>query len=120
MKTIRITALADSSSPATAHLDTPAKCLSFADTLAFTGGDATPNPFQAEAVLLRLLRRVRETAEGAAPVGLELTPAQLEVCVETLNSGGDPCLVRVPVTSDGDFNTPYPGGFYDWRSGELF
>lgn len=57
---------------------------------------------QHEAVMLRILRRVRE--------GL-LSPSKIEFyCQGKL----------IPITPDGDFAEPIPTGFYNWRSKELF
>lgn len=57
----------------------------------------------AEPILLRALRRVRE---GSLP------PEYLLVIM--------PCGTVNPVTPDGDFALPWPGGFFEWRAAELF
>jgi hypothetical protein len=94
--------------PAADDLTTPADCFDFADFLARSGGTADLGPFQAEAVLLRLLRRVRE---GVLPADC------LDILAEDPSTGE---LVPMPVSPDGDFSRPFPGGFYEWRSAELF
>ena len=95
--------------PATssAALSTPAACLAFADHLALHGGVADLGPFQAEAVILRLLRLLREGS---------LTVDRLRIQAESPGGG----LVAAPVSADGDFIHPFPGGFYEWRAAELF
>ena len=57
----------------------------------------------AEPILLRALRRVRE---GSLP------PDNLLVIM--------PCGKIYPVTPDGVFALPWPGGFFEWRAAELF
>ena len=94
--------------PQASDLTTPADCFELADYLARSGGTADLGPFQAEAVLLRLLRRVREGG---------LSAEALHVLAEDPTTGE---LVPVPVSPDGDFTHPFPGGFYEWRSAELF
>lgn len=94
--------------PAADDLTTPADCLALADFLTRSGGSADLGPFQAEAVLLRLLRRVRE---GVLPADC------LDILAEDPATGE---LVPVPVSPDGDLARPFPGGFYEWRAAELF
>jgi len=72
-----------------------------------------------EHLILRILRRVRETTESRLPAGA--TPVQPEniavVFVEPMAKGS---LVRhLPVTPDGDFGAPWPGGFFADRLADL-
>jgi hypothetical protein len=72
-----------------------------------------------EHLILRILRRVRETTEKRLPVGA--TPVRPEditvVFVEPTAKGS---LVRhLPVTPDGDFGAPWPGGFFAERFQDL-
>lgn len=73
-----------------------------------------------EHLLLRLLRRIRETSEGTLPGGCRsLKPDQLAVLyVESVD--GDVRVTRLHVTDDGDFAASWPGGFFDERAEELF
>jgi hypothetical protein len=73
-----------------------------------------------EHLLLRLLRRIRESSEGTLPEGCQsLKPDQLAVLyVET--DSGNVRVTRLHVTEDGDFTGNWPGGFFDERAKELF
>jgi AAA ATPase domain len=72
-----------------------------------------------EHLILRILRRVRETSENRLPAGA--TPVRPEaitvVFVEPTAKGS---VVRnLPVTPDGDFAEPWPGGFFAERLADL-
>lgn len=81
-----------------------------------------------EHLILRLLRRIRETTEGdfdewpaalreACPKGIR--PEDVAVLyVQPGDEGAE--IVELPVTPDGDFDRPWPGGFFGERSKELF
>jgi predicted ATPase len=73
-----------------------------------------------EHLILRLLRRVRETTEGELEEGKQgLTPNQISVLfVEPTDQGSR--VIELPVTADGDFRVPWPGGFFAERTRELF
>lgn len=73
-----------------------------------------------EHLLLRLLRRIRETSEGTLPDACQpLKPDQLAVLyVECVD--GDVRVTRLHVTEDGDFAGTWPAGFFDERAKELF
>ena len=74
-----------------------------------------------EHLILRLLRRIREAAE-------EMNIAK-EASVNLKKLVGVYCLARedsrvtvieVPVNDEGDFDKPWPNGFFDERGTELF
>ena len=81
-----------------------------------------------EHLILRILRRIRETTEGdledwpeelknACPKGLR--PEDVEVLyVEPGEDGAK--VVELPVTPDGDFSRPWPDGFFADRVRELY
>jgi hypothetical protein len=73
-----------------------------------------------EHLILRILRRVRETTEGTLPEGK--TPVRPEdvsvVYVQPGPNGSE--VLEMPVTPDGDFGRPWPGGFFAERAAELF
>lgn len=73
-----------------------------------------------EHLILRLLRRVRETTEGELEEGRRgLRPEQISVLfVEPTGEGSR--VIELPVTADGDFCVPWPGGFFAERTKELF
>lgn len=73
-----------------------------------------------EHVMLRLLRRVRETANGElANTDYALNPDDLNVvyvdCID-----GETRLIRLRVGDDGDFIDRWPNGFFGERAEELF
>jgi predicted ATPase len=72
-----------------------------------------------EHLILRILRRVRETTEGKLPA--EATPVRPEdVSVVFVESAAPGSVVRhLPVTPDGDFGAPWPGGFFAERFQDL-
>lgn len=73
-----------------------------------------------EHLLLRLLRRVRESAENELEPGLwPLRPDQLSV--NYLEFGSDGMTIRqLEVNKDGDFDNDWPEGFFQERREELF
>jgi len=73
-----------------------------------------------EHLILRLLRRIRETAEGELPPGaITLNPE--DVCVVYVQPGeGGVKLVPLPIDETGEFTTRWPKGFFDERAEELF
>ena len=71
-----------------------------------------------EHLLLRLLRRVRETTEGKQTEHT-LTPDDLSVVYVRPTSEGVK-FTPISITDDGDFYAPWPEGFFDERVKELF
>ena len=73
-----------------------------------------------EHLMLRLLRRIREHQEGESEPGApEIKPEHLSVLYLS-NEGGAMQITELPVTPDGDFSRPWPKGFFEERSAELF
>jgi predicted ATPase len=72
-----------------------------------------------EHLILRILRRVRETTEGKLPAGtIPVRPEDVSVLfVEPTNQGS--VVQQLPVTPDGDFGAPWPGGFFAERFQDL-
>ncbi|WP_421557171.1 AAA family ATPase [Pseudomonas canadensis] len=73
-----------------------------------------------EHLILRLLRRIREAGElpGGAN-GQTVTPEMVGVyCLTRQN--GTVVVNEIPVTHNGEFDTPWPHGFFDERGAELF
>lgn len=66
-----------------------------------------------EHLLLRLLRRVREAADGSL-VADDLSVVYVKPTADGVE------LTPLPVTEDGDFEEPWPEGFFDERDSELF
>ena len=73
-----------------------------------------------EHLILRLLRRIRETTELSSNVTDQpLSPSQIGVyCLS--KSDGAVTIDEIPVTKEGDFAKPWPHGFFDERGVELF
>ena len=73
-----------------------------------------------EHIMLRILRRIRETAEGKIPESLPpITPKEVAVLYVQTNEDGVQ-VVEIPVTEEGEFDRPWPEGFFAERSRELF
>ena len=68
-----------------------------------------------EHMVLRLLKRIRESQDGDQP--LDNKQAQIIFC-EIYE--GETRLRAIGITSDGDFDTPWPNGFFEERNKELF
>ena len=73
-----------------------------------------------EHLILRLLRRIRETTNGDLPPGVTtLSPDQVGVIyVERGESGVK--LTSLTIDATGDFSSRWPAGFFEERAGELF
>lgn len=73
-----------------------------------------------EHLILRLLRRIRETTENEVPPGaIGIAPADVAVIyVQSTESGVE--LVPLPIDETGEFTTRWPKGFFDERAEELF
>lgn len=73
-----------------------------------------------EHLILRLLRRIRETTENEVPPGaIGIEPADVAVIyVQSTESGVE--LVPLPIDATGEFTTRWPKGFFDERAEELF
>ena len=73
-----------------------------------------------EHLILRLLRRIRETTDGELPEGiLPLTPA--DVCVIYVQPDGTGSkAIEIGITDEGDFAQHWPDGFFAERAKELF
>lgn len=73
-----------------------------------------------EHLILRILRRVRETADGTLKEGLtKIRPEDVQVVyVEPKDKGS--VIVNLEVNEEGDFNDRWPNGFFDERAEELF
>jgi predicted ATPase len=72
-----------------------------------------------EHLLLRLLRRIRETDEGEAPPGRELKPENISIYFIEQGEEGIACH-KIRVDEEGDFIDRWPQGFFDERAEELF
>jgi len=72
-----------------------------------------------EHLILRILRRVRETTAKTLPEGaMPVKPDDIAVLFVEPGANGS-VIRRLPVTPDGDFGTPWPGGFFAERLQDL-
>jgi hypothetical protein len=73
-----------------------------------------------EHLLLRMLRRIRETSEGELPEGiLPLEPDSIAIYFIGKESGSVSAK-RLRIDETGEFIDKWPGGFFRERAGELF
>lgn len=73
-----------------------------------------------EHLILRILRRIRETTDGELPDGKAAVRPE-DVAVLYVQPGPEGAeIVHLPTTPDGDFEHPWPDGFFDEREEELF
>ncbi len=73
-----------------------------------------------EHLILRILRRVRETTDVELPEGLpRVRPDDIAVLyVQPGREGAE--VIHIPVTPEGEFERPWPEGFFAERARELF
>lgn len=73
-----------------------------------------------EHLILRLLRRIRETSEGTLKdKRYQLKPQDIAVLWVCPSPNGS-TIKEIPVTTDGDFLEKWPSGFFTEREEELF
>lgn len=73
-----------------------------------------------EHLILRILRRIRETSEGTLEKGfIPVKPDDVCVIYAKPTSSGTQ-LIRLGITEDGDFADQWPDGFFAERAKELF
>lgn len=73
-----------------------------------------------EHLILRVLRRIRESCGDDPPQDRPAIRPE-DVCVLYIQPGENGSqIIELPVTEDGDFARPWPNGFFDERSDELF
>ena len=102
----------------------PALQVSIAELFIHRGTQARTGPClietHSEHMLLRLLRRIRETGAGDLPAGHPgLKPDQLSVvCLEKVDGSVQAYSMRIDET--GEFMDRWPKGFFEERAEELF
>lgn len=73
-----------------------------------------------EHLMLRVLRRIRETADGELAAGLTpIRPEQVAVLYVLPDTQGAK-VVEIPIRTDGEFAEKWPQGFFAERAKELF
>jgi len=102
----------------------PALQAELADVFIESALGAQKNTFlletHSEHLILRILRRIRETADGTLPPeAIPIRPA--DVAILYVKPGKDgPQVCELPVNDEGDFDEPWPDGFFPERTKELF
>lgn len=75
-----------------------------------------------EHLILRILRRIRESTEKGKPSDPDIPPVRPEdvsvLYVQPSKNGAR--VIEIPVTEDGDFARNWPGGFFSERVEDLF
>jgi predicted ATPase len=80
-----------------------------------------PNLFvetHSEHIMLRILRRIRETSEDENPA-FKIAPDDIAV-YSVINDRQITDAIQIPITEDGEFLFPWPNGFFPERAKELF
>lgn len=73
-----------------------------------------------EHLILRILRRIRESSEGELPAGLKpLAPEDVSIIYLDTAAGGVKAT-RIEIDRDGEFTSRWPNGFFAERGEELF
>ena len=84
------------------------------------GGNTFVLETHSEHLILRILRRIRETTDGELPDGVPAVRPE-QVAVLNVQPGSDGAeVLHIPITPDGEFERSWPGGFFPERSKELF
>jgi ABC-type polar amino acid transport system ATPase subunit len=87
---------------------------------AMTRGNSFVLETHSEHLILRILRRIRETDNHTLAADLApIRPADVAVLFIEPGENGSK-VMELPVTKDGDFDKPWPGGFFTERGAELF
>ena len=73
-----------------------------------------------EHIILRLLKRIRQTTDGELPEGfVHVTPDDVSINYLDASEHGVQ-ITRLNIDKDGEFIERWPGGFFDERDEELF
>lgn len=73
-----------------------------------------------EHLLLRLMRRIRETNAGKLPAGLPPVRPEDVAVVYVIPAATGARVLEIPLTPSGGLGGPWPGGFFPERMQELF
>lgn len=72
-----------------------------------------------EHIILRIMRRIRETTEGKLlPGDIKVRPDDVAVLYVEPDQNGSR-IIEIPLTDDGELGARWPGGFFDDRLKEL-
>ena len=84
------------------------------------GGNTFLIETHSEHLLLRILRRIRETTDGELPEGIPAIQPEQVAVLYVEPRGANTEVLHIPLTSDGEFERPWPEGFFAERAKELF
>ena len=104
------------------HLHPAAQC-NMGDVLirAFNRGRFSVTETHSEHLLLRMLRRIRQTSNGAAfDPELKCLPEHVSVLYFEPKGDGSTGIRQLRITRQGDFMDRWPNGFFEERGRELF
>ena len=88
---------------------------------ALTNGTTFLIETHSEHLMLRLLRRIRETAESELPPGIHsLKPEDISVLYVGRDDKNGVKIISLPVDEAGEFIVRWPKGFFGERAEELF
>jgi predicted ATPase len=73
-----------------------------------------------EHIILRVMRRIRETTEGRLPAGMVPVRPEDVVVLSVVPDKRGAQIVEIPITKDGELGGPWPGGFFPERMRELY
>lgn len=104
------------------HLHPAAQCeLGDVFVRAFNRGGFSVVETHSEHLLLRILKRVRQTANGVViDPELRCLPEAVAVLYFDPQEDGSTLVKRMRLTRAGDFSDRWPSGFFEERDGELF
>lgn len=104
------------------HLHPRAQCeISDVFIHAYNKGSNSVIESHSEHILLRILRRVRETNKGLLlPNELKLTSADVNIYYFEPLPEGNTHVKKIRIDKEGEFIDRWPGGFFSERDGELF
>jgi len=84
------------------------------------GGNTFLVETHSEHLVLRILRRIRETTDGELPDGaIPVRPVDVAVLYVQPSAVGVE-VIHIPISNEGEFERPWPEGFFPERAEELF
>jgi predicted ATPase len=108
----------------------PKECINIGDFLIRSKDRDITIVTHSEHILLRILRRVRETTDNECEIpNLRITPAEISVVYvfdtdtsqyKNYERRQGTTYAEIAVLPEGDLNGYWPGGFFDERAEELF
>lgn len=95
----------------------------FEDPTAYKGYSKNKNSViietHSEHLILRILRRIRETTNKQNRTRPQISPDDVSVIYIQPGKSGSR-VIHIPITEDGDFSCDWPDGFFEERDKELF